>query len=223
LDLGPLALGSYGVTGRAEGFLERAVEAWTLGPETPVLELTLQRARSLTVRVQGEDGGPLVTRAVTVRAEDGWSATVDETALGSAAFRTPLRPLVVEAEVGTRTYRVDVGATATEALVSPPAHALLRVRLDDPPALQWESGTLALRLREAEGQGALELKLWYLRDAAGPLELETPLIPGAYELEVDLVERPDEGWEWDPSFVRPLARRSVVVEGDQTVDVGAGG
>lgn len=224
LDVRPLAAGTYSLITQFPGYLPRSVPAHELTPDSGVLELSLERARPLELRLVDASGQPLVARSVRLRGPDGWSYARRDPPSGLVSFRrAPIAPLEATIVVGTRTYTETIEAEVEEAEIALPAHGGLRVVVAEPPPLTRKDGLLRLLVREPSGEGSLELRLSYSRDGAGPFTLETDLLPGDYALELDLLEHTENAREGDEPLVRPLERREVTVTAGETRRVDAGG
>ena len=78
--------------------------------------------------------------------------------------------------------------------------------------LVTHDGRIRARIREVGGDGNVELSLWYTVEATEELALETELLPGQYEINVELVEWPDGAAEGDEPIVRGLDRRAITIE-----------
>jgi RNA polymerase sigma-70 factor (ECF subfamily) len=217
----PLSEGAYDVTARATGFLPRTVQGHALRAGALPLEVRLDPARLLALRVVDGTGHALGARRISARAASGWSASPDWNDAGAFfPVTAPTVPLEVEATVGTRSYRAAVDGDATEAVVRVPAHARVRFELDRVPALQGEYGDVVLHLREVEGNGSLRTSIAFQGGVPGPLAEEVDLLPGAYALVVDLEEWIDATEE---TRTRRLAERRIEVAGDTVVRVEVGG
>jgi len=216
MDQGPLRAGVYSLEIReVEGYLPRVVEGYELGPDAPVLELEFGpgwRERRVEVALRGTSGAPISADRLELRSEDGWSHSARNTLTGWAVFRAPIRPLQLTAQVGTRTYSQDVGAQQAQVTVTIPDQGRLEVHLPRRPVLVGDGGSVRVRARESGSERSVELEEWCSAGAEGAIDLHTSLLPGDYDLEVDLLEWPAQAREGDEPFVRSLLRETVSID-----------
>jgi RNA polymerase sigma factor (sigma-70 family) len=215
-----MATGTYTLSTQVSGYLPHEIEGYSLFPESPVLELALEASRRLEVRFVDDTNRPLAAQSVRIETGDGWSARAEETTLGRAIFRSvPLRPLELHLEVGTRTHTEAVDAQQELVTVTLPAHGRLSIQLAPGLESTTDGAEIRARIRETEGDRSLELSRWYDKADVEGLELETDLLPGSYELRVDLVEWPEGALESDEPFVRSLDQRTFTIKAGQATRV----
>jgi RNA polymerase sigma factor (sigma-70 family) len=229
LDLRPLRLGRYDVTVLVLGFQEQRLEGLEATPDAPERTVVLAAARTLSVALVDEAGQTLRAASVEVRdasrvdrGESGtWSPNrmMDELVGSASVGRLPLVPLELAVVVGTRTWTRDVDAEQTSLSLDLPVHGRLALSVEARQLLTGESGNVVVRLRELEGDGALEEDFWVTSGGVGPTEATFDLLPGRYALEVDLREYPEGAQESDEPLVRPLDRREVEVRAQERTEV----
>jgi len=186
--LGPLAEGQYEVAARAAGLAQASASA-TLGSEpTPMLRLTLQPPRRVSVSVrEASTGQPLA--GVEVRVEK--AGTV--------------RPLIVCSARSDADGRAELvlpagGAEPLDLRVEHPRFAPLTLPLGDSASYELAlsaGGRLVVRLADAEPADACALRLEYCGPRARP-EARFPRTVRLHTEGEQVFERLQPGkWSWD--------------------------
>jgi RNA polymerase sigma factor (sigma-70 family) len=225
LDLGPLALGLYDVSVSVTGFIGQRIEGLEASPDAPERELTLLAARTLNVMLVDEAGQSLRASALEVHGEGRrWRPSTNRDELvGTANIGgLPLTPLELTVVIGTRTWTRVVDAEQTALSLDLPVHGRLVSSLRAREFLTGDDGRLVVKLRELDGEGSLAEEVSVDRGGVGPTAATFDLLPGRYELSVDLVEYAEGSLETDEPSRRALLRREVEVRARERTVIEAG-
>jgi RNA polymerase sigma-70 factor (ECF subfamily) len=224
LDLAPVKLGLYDVTVRVSGFLEQQLQGLEATPNPPERKLVLAASRRLNVALVDEAGQALRASALELRGEAGrWnpSLTSDQVAGWCSVHDLPRAPLELTVVVGTRTWTRSVDAEQTTLSLDLPVHGRLVLSVHARELLTGDDGYLVMKLRELDGEGSIAEEASVDREGVGPTTATFDLLPGRYELSVDLeeYENPEIAQETDERLKRPLVRREVEVRAREHTEI----
>jgi RNA polymerase sigma-70 factor (ECF subfamily) len=223
LDLVPLALGLYDVTVRVTGFLEQRLEGLEATPNPPERRVVLIASRTLNVALVDEAGQALRASALELQGENNrWSPrslTLDQVAGWCTVHDLPCAPLELTVIIGTRTWTRSVDAEQTTLSLDLPVHGRLSLSVNARELLAGDDGRVAVTLRELDGEGSLTERVSVGRKGEGPSTATFDLLPGRYELSVDLEEYAEDSLEDDEPSRRALVRQEVEVRAGERTDV----
>ena len=181
--------GTYWIELSSRGHVPVEIERHELVLGSEPLVIELEPARAVTVDCVDAAGRELTPARAELRTFDGEPVPGGDLAPGRAQFATvPHEPVELELQIGTRTWHRSIAASEGGVRMELPVHGELRLQLETLPELSEDFVCLKAHLTgpEAGDQGTLEL--WFKDDAELPLELQTELLPGSYDLTLELEE-----------------------------------
>jgi len=184
--------------------------------------VVLVTSRRLNVALVDEAGQALRASAIDLRGEAGhWSPslTSDQVAGWSSIHELPCTPLELSVVIGTRTWTRSVDAEQTSLSLELPVHGRLALSVRARELMTADYCHLAVKLRELDGDGSLTEEVSVSSEGVGPSTATFDLLPGRYELSVDLEEWLEDSLESDDPLRRPLLRREVEVRARERTDV----
>ncbi len=207
LGLGPFHVGVYDLVVQADGYLDARIEAYELASDSSALDVQLEQARSLSVKVVDEHGDPMEFESLS--ATDGEGLTIRPGWTDEHSLTLPMRPFEVSVTIGARSWTEWAGFDQVELTVVVPVHGKLEVAIPEQPAAPFQDSRLEMRVQGSAGE--VELHRSFNDRIAGGISLEQMLLPGTYELEVLLEEDDVTSTAGGEPMQRVLTKQTITI------------